>query len=71
MWKKRPKLELAFVALLAIWLLLTVTHVATGLALTIAFIDILIGTVLGFRLVRFIARQSIWRLRNRLTARSA
>ena len=65
MWK-RHKLGVAFAVLAALWLLLTLTHAATGLALSIAFAELVLGLVLAFRLVRYVARQSIWRLRNRL-----
>jgi phosphoserine phosphatase RsbU/P len=65
MWR-RHKLELLFAALAAVWMLLTVMHTAAGLAILIAFVEVGLGFVLAFRLMRYVARQSIWRLRNRL-----
>src|ERR1700719_604525 len=65
MWK-RSKIGLAFVALAAVWLLLTLMHAATGPMLLIAFVELILGFILIFRLMRYLARQSIWRLRNRL-----
>jgi sigma-B regulation protein RsbU (phosphoserine phosphatase) len=65
MWK-RHKLELLFAALAAVWLLLTFVHTAAGLAILLAFVEVGLGLVLAFRLMRYLARQSIWRLRNRL-----
>lgn len=66
MWKKRSKIELVFLALAALWVLLALTHRAPGISAFIAFVEIVLGVVLGFRLIRYLARQSIWRLRNRL-----
>jgi phosphoserine phosphatase RsbU/P len=65
MWKKY-RLELVFAALAAVWLLLTLLHVTPGLAVLIAFVELVLGLVLTVRLTRYLARQSIWRLRNRL-----
>ena len=65
MWK-RSKTGLAFIVLAVVWLLLTMTHTAAGLAVFISFAELILGLVLIFQLVRYIARQSIWRLRNRL-----
>jgi sigma-B regulation protein RsbU (phosphoserine phosphatase) len=64
--KKIPRTVIAFLLLAVVWLLLTVTHAASGLAVLIAFVEMGVGLVLAFRLMRFLARQSIWRLRNRL-----
>jgi sigma-B regulation protein RsbU (phosphoserine phosphatase) len=65
MWKKH-KLGLLFAALAAVWILLTVLHTAAGLAILIGVVELVLGLVLAFRFMRYLARQSIWRLRNRL-----
>ena len=65
MWK-RHKLGLLFAVLAAVWLVLTLLHRAEGLAVFLAFVELVLGLVLVVRLMRYLARQSIWRLRNRL-----
>ncbi len=70
MGKQISKVGLAFLLLAALWVLLTVTHLAAGFSVLIAVVEIGLGTVLLFRLVRYLARQSIWRLRNRLIVTS-
>jgi sigma-B regulation protein RsbU (phosphoserine phosphatase) len=65
MWK-RFRLAIVFGVLAAVWLLLTLLNVASGLAVLITFVEIVLGAILTFRLTRYLARQSIWRLRNRL-----
>src|SRR5271167_3946833 len=65
MWK-RFKIELAFLLLAALWISLSATHTAPGLSAFIAFAEFLLGVFLAFRLAKYLARQSIWRLRNRL-----
>jgi sigma-B regulation protein RsbU (phosphoserine phosphatase) len=66
MLKKRPKIELLFLLLAALWALLTVTHAAPGFSALIAIVEFFLGALLVLRLARYLARQSIWRLRNRL-----
>jgi sigma-B regulation protein RsbU (phosphoserine phosphatase) len=66
MWKKRSRIELIFLALAALWVLLALTRRAPGFSAFIAFVEIVLGVVLVFRLIRYVARQTIWRLRNRL-----
>jgi phosphoserine phosphatase RsbU/P len=66
MWKRRSKIELAFLVLTTLWVILTVTHRAPGIAGSIGLVDFFLGAVLAFRLSRYLARQTIWRLRNRL-----
>ena len=62
----RSRLTAIFLALLAIWVLLSIFGIARGVSTVIAFVEVAIGAVLLFRLTRYLARQSIWRLRNRL-----
>src|ERR1700736_78829 len=64
--KGRSRIEIAFAVVLGVWLLLTNLHVLPGLAALFGFAAFVLGAVLLFRLVRYVARQSIWRLRNRL-----
>lgn len=64
--KRRSRVEIAFLALAALWLLITVTRTAPGFAALIGITEFILGAVLGYRLIRYLARQSIWRLRNRL-----
>jgi sigma-B regulation protein RsbU (phosphoserine phosphatase) len=64
--KKISRTGLAFAVLGIVWLLLTVMHVAAGLAVLIAFVEAILGLVLVLWLIRYLARKSIWRLRNRL-----
>lgn len=63
---KRPRLEIVFFVLLALWVGLALFGVASGLATLIAIAEFFLGAILLFRLGRYIVRQSIWRLRNRL-----
>jgi sigma-B regulation protein RsbU (phosphoserine phosphatase) len=64
--KKISRTGLAFATLAIVWLVLTVMHVMPGVAVLIAFVESILGLILTFRLMRYLARQSIWRLRNRL-----
>ena len=65
-FQKRSRLELIFLSLLGAWLVLTVLGWARALTAVIAVFEFLLGAVLLFRLGRYVVRQSIWRLRNRL-----
>jgi sigma-B regulation protein RsbU (phosphoserine phosphatase) len=60
------RVGLAFLLFAALWGLLAVTHLAPGFSVLIAIVEIGLGTILLFRLARYLVRQSIWRLRNRL-----
>ncbi len=62
----RSRLTAVFLALLALWVVLSLFGIFRGFATLIAFVELAIGAVLLFRLTRYLARQSIWRLRNRL-----
>jgi phosphoserine phosphatase RsbU/P len=64
--KGRSRTEIAFAVVLGVWALLTNLHVFPGLSAIVGFAAFVLGAILFFRLVRYIARQSIWRLRNRL-----
>jgi len=64
--RKMSRTGIVFAALAAVWLVLTFTHTAPGIAVLIGFVELILGLLLTFRLMRYLARQSIWRLRNRL-----
>ena len=63
---RRSRLEIAFLALAALWILISLTHTAAGFAALIGLVEFVLGAILLYRLIRYLARQSIWRLRNRL-----
>ncbi len=63
---RRSRVEIAFLALAVLWIAITLTHTASGFAVAIAITEFILGVVLISRLLRYLARQSIWRLRNRL-----
>jgi len=62
----RSRLPAIFLVLLAALVLLSLLGVARGLTTALAFIEIGLGAVLLFRSARYLIRQSVWRLRNRL-----
>lgn len=62
----RSRLPAVFLVLLAALVLLSLLGVARGLTTALAFIEIALGAVLLFRSARYLVRQSVWRLRNRL-----
>jgi len=62
----RSRLTAAFLALLGLWVVLSLFGLLRGLTTLIAFAEIVIGAILLFRLARYLTRQTIWRLRNRL-----
>jgi sigma-B regulation protein RsbU (phosphoserine phosphatase) len=64
--KGRSRTEIVFAAVLALWALLSYTRTASGFAVVLGLAAFALGAVLLFRLMRYVARQSIWRLRNRL-----
>jgi phosphoserine phosphatase RsbU/P len=55
-----------FGVLVALFLVLEWVVKAQGLATLVAIVAVMIGAILGFRLIRNIIRKSIWRLRYRL-----
>ena len=64
--KKRVTLLRLFGVLLALYVLLEWVLKAEGLATFFAFVLVIVGLILGVRLIRHLIRKSIWRLRYRL-----
>ncbi len=64
--KKRVTLLRLFVLLLALYVVLEWILKAEGLATFFAFVLVVVGVILGVRLIRHLIRKSIWRLRYRL-----
>lgn len=62
----RSRLTAIFLALLAVWVLLSLTGIARGVTTLLAFVEVGLGAVLLFRSASYLLRQSVWRLRNRL-----
>ncbi len=62
----RPRLSIIFLILLGIWLLLSAFGVAPWLATLIAVVECVAAAVLLFQMGKFLVKQSLWRLRNRL-----
>jgi len=62
----RSRLTALFLILLALWVLLSLTGLSGALTTAVAFTEVVLGAVLLFRLARYLTRQTIWRLRNRL-----
>jgi sigma-B regulation protein RsbU (phosphoserine phosphatase) len=65
MHRKSP-LATVFLGLLILWVLLSALGIARAFTTLIAVAELAIGAILLFRLCRYLVRQSIWRLRNRL-----
>lgn len=65
-FKSRVTLVRVFGVLLALYVVLEWVLKAKGLATFFVFVLVIIGAILGFRLIRHIIRKSIWRLRYRL-----
>lgn len=65
MHRKSP-LATVFLGLLILWVLLSALGIARGVTTLVAVAEFAIGAILLFRLSRYLVRQSIWRLRNRL-----
>ncbi len=63
---RRSPLATIFLVLLILWVLLSAIGIAHALTTFIAITEVALGAVLLFRLSRYLVRQSIWRLRNRL-----
>jgi phosphoserine phosphatase RsbU/P len=64
--KGRVTLVRVFAALLALDIVLTLTHAASGFATLLTVSLVIIGAILAIRYTRIVLRKSIWRLRNRL-----
>jgi phosphoserine phosphatase RsbU/P len=64
--KGRSRIEIAFAVVLALWVTLSFAHILPGFSVVLGLLAFLLGAVLLFRLIRYAARQTIWRLRNRL-----
>jgi phosphoserine phosphatase RsbU/P len=64
--KQRITLVRLFGVLSLLYVALRLASIAEGPATFLAFILIILGAILGIRLIRHILRKSIWRLRNRL-----
>ncbi len=62
----RSRLTAIFLALLAVWVVLSLFGIARGISTLLAFVEVGLGAVLLFRSARYLLRQSVWRLRNRL-----
>lgn len=63
---RRSPLATVFLGLLILWVLLSALGIARAFTTFIAITELAIGAILLFRLCRYLIRQSIWRLRNRL-----
>ena len=64
--KKRVTLARLFGVLLALYFVLEWIVRARGAATFLSLVLVVMGAILGFRLIRVLLRKSIWRLRNRL-----
>ena len=62
----KSRLTAAFLILLALWVLLSLFGIARGFTAFLAFVELGLGSILLFRSARYLIRQSVWRLRNRL-----
>ncbi|MDQ6678166.1 MAG: SpoIIE family protein phosphatase [Acidobacteriota bacterium] len=62
----RSRLTAVFLILLVLWVLLSLTGRFSALTTFVAIAEAALGAILLFRLGRYLTRQSIWRLRNRL-----
>jgi sigma-B regulation protein RsbU (phosphoserine phosphatase) len=62
----RSRVTAIFLVLLALWVLLSLFGIARAFTTFLAFVELCLGAVLLFRSARYLIRQSVWRLRNRL-----
>ena len=62
----RSRLPALFLGLLIFWVVLSILGIARMLSPVIAVVELVLAVILAFRALRYLARQTIWRLRNRL-----
>ena len=62
----RSRLPALFLGLLIFWVVLSILGIARTLSPAIAVVELVLAVILAFRALRYLARQTIWRLRNRL-----
>lgn len=64
--RDRSRIEITFAIVLILWGALSLAHMTPGVSVVLGVAAFALGVMLLFRLVRYTAHQSIWRLRNRL-----